>query len=115
MKTTNANIILGNLTNVEVLPNMSIKLTLKNGSTLELMPQVEEGLVSGYEMDYLTGTENKNILKKYEKIRKLQSEIQEIKENGVEGSDSSEEVIENEITEEKVVEEENNDNKEKIE
>lgn len=90
MKVTDPNIIIqgSGLSNVEVLNNKEIKLTLKNKSTLTFTPVVKDGEFVGYEMEYLTGQENKKIEKMQEKIRKLQEEIQSVKESS--GDDTEE-------------------------
>lgn len=74
------NIIVGSsgLSSVEVTADKHVVITLKNNSTLTLVPKVADGKVEDYEMIYLTGKENKQIAKIKEKIQLLQSQITEI-------------------------------------
>lgn len=92
------------------LEGAKIKISLKNGSTLALTPKVEEGEVSDYYMEYLTGKENKKILKLKEKMKELESQINGIKYNSTEGSedeaDSEYEYEEELVAEETETEEE---------
>lgn len=53
---------------------------LKNGTTLTLIPKVEEDKVVDYEMVYLIGRENKQTAKMKEKIAQLQNQIATIKD-----------------------------------
>lgn len=89
MKVTDPNVIVqgSGLSSVELLENNEIKITLKNKSTLTFTPVVEEGEFVGYEMEYLTGQENRKIEKMKEKIRKLREEIQSVKEASEEEED----------------------------
>lgn len=66
------------LASIEILDDKSIKLALKNSSTLTFVPIVEDGKVVDYKMVYLTGKENKQIAKLQEKIKKLESDIHKI-------------------------------------
>lgn len=81
MIVSDPNVIVGgsSLSNIEILEDHTIKLTVRNGATLTLAPKVEDGKVTGYEMVYLTGKENRQIVRMQEKIAQLQSEIQNIK------------------------------------
>lgn len=76
------NIIVGSsgLSSVEVTADKHVVITLKNSSTLALVPKVVDGKVEDYEMVYLTGKENKQIAKIKEKIQSLQSQITDIKD-----------------------------------
>lgn len=103
MIVTNEKEILG-LFGVEVIGG-TIKVSLKNGSTLTLAPQIDEHGVVEYEKEYLTGKENKKIEKIQKKIRELEDQVSEIKVNGVgenaeEVQEDNEEVIEETNTEE---------------
>lgn len=90
MIVTNEKEILG-LFGVEVIGG-TIKVSLKNGSTLTLAPQIDENGVVEYDKEYLTGKENKKIEKIQKKIRELEDQVSEIKVNGV--GDNSEETQE---------------------
>jgi hypothetical protein len=76
------NVIVGSsgLASVEVTDDKKVVITLKNNSTLTLVPKVADGKVEDYEMVYLTGKENKQIAKIKEKILSLQSQITDIKD-----------------------------------
>lgn len=81
-----------------------IIIELKNGSTLTISPVISDDGVTPvvcddgsviYEMDLMTGRENKVIQRKIEKINALMKEIQDVK-NGAESesaSDDDEEII----------------------
>lgn len=76
------NVIVGSsgLASVEVTDDKKVVITLKNNSTLTLVPKVADGKVEDYEMVYLTGKENKQIAKIKAKILSLQSQITDIKD-----------------------------------
>lgn len=70
----------------------SIRVSLRNGSTLTLNPQLDENGRIEYEKEYLTGKENKKIEKIQRKIKELEEQVSEIKVNGV--GENTEEVQE---------------------
>jgi len=92
----------------------SVVVELKNGSTLTITAAVVEGEFSHYEMEMLTGKENKMIQKKLEKIEELTKEIEMMKSGNATFEDSDPEL---EPLEELEVEpsEENDENVEETE
>ena len=57
----------------------NIKITLKNKTTLDIIPVVdEEGKFIGFEYNYMTAQQNRKINSLKEKMSKLQSEMADI-------------------------------------
>lgn len=53
-----------------------VKITLKNKTTLDIIPQVdEEGHFIGFEYNYMTAKQNRKINSLKEKMAKIQSEM----------------------------------------
>lgn len=91
MKVDNPNnklIIGSSVAEVVITENNTIKIVVKNKSSLELIPIISDGVVSGYEYDLMTKEDNRKIEKALEKIRLLQEEIQKTKENGTPAKNS---------------------------
>lgn len=59
-----------------------------------LTPEVEEAVVTGYTIEYLTGKENKSIEKIEKKIKDLEVQVVNIRSNG--GADIESEDVESE-------------------
>jgi hypothetical protein len=57
----------------------SIKITLKNKTTLDIIPVVgEDGSFEGFEYNYMTAQQNRKINSLKEKMAKIQSEMEGI-------------------------------------
>lgn len=67
------------ISSIEIVDSL-IKISLKNGTTLILTPEIEDEKIN-YKLDYLTGKENKQIEKIQNKIQELKLEVERIKES----------------------------------
>lgn len=83
-----------------------IRITLKNKTTLDIIPRVdEEGKFVGYDYNYMTAQQNRKINSLKEKMAKLQSEMEgiitseDIEEDNEEVEDGEESEILDELEE----------------
>lgn len=80
MKVTDPGIIVGSsgLLSVEEIDN-SVKITLKNKTTLDIVPVIsEDGKFEGLSYNYMTAQQNRKIKALQEKMEKLNREMQGI-------------------------------------
>lgn len=78
----------------------NIKITLKNKTTLDIIPVVDEdGKFCGFEYNYMTAQQNRKINSLKEKMSRLQSEMADII-TAAPGEDDVEDVEDEELEEE---------------
>jgi len=60
----------------------AVKLNFKNGATFTLTPEVEDGAVKSYGMNFINGKENKKITNLQNKANDLLNQIKALTEEG---------------------------------
>lgn len=102
MKVTDPGIIVGSsgLLSVEEIDN-SVKITLKNKTTLDIAPVIsEDGKFEGFTYNYMTAQQNRKIKALQEKMKKLSMEMQGIIDTDSETDEDDEDLEDDDIVEE---------------